>query len=229
MSSIAEEQGSEGEEVPHQEAPAEDHSPSQAGWNKSAGKAYDKKRGPQCNYVLYRGRNSGSQCPRNGFHEINNKVYCTNHYRLVENRIEKLKNPKRKQIPRQEVKPQDDYDEEEVMESYSAPKQDDEPQSWPTSDEDEEIAEPPSKKVRQLSYPEDGEAQFEKPKKEIEKREEARALKQKYKQKYQAKYQKPPRAQNVWDTYRYKNPRKALNKMFNAGGGVSGVFQLPHE
>lgn len=228
MSSIAEEHssGGEEEEAPHQEAVND--TPPQSGWNKSAGKAYDKKRGPQCNYTLYRGRNSGSQCPRNGFHEFNNKVYCTNHYRLVENRHEKLRNPKRKQVSSQQSMPREDFEEEEVMESYTPPAPvQDEPRSWPTSDEEEE-EEPPTKKVRQLSYPED-ETKVEKPMKEIERRAELKSMKERYKQKYQAKYQKPARAQTVWDTYRYKNPRKTLNHMFSAGGGVSSVFQLPHE
>lgn len=189
------------------------------GWNKSAGKNSDKKRGPQCNYILYRGKNSGDQCPRNGFHEINGKVYCTNHYRTVEHRTQKLKNPKRKAPPERQI--MEDYDSEETLDSQAV----DQPSY---SDEEGEVAEPPQKKVRQLTLQE--EEKEEKPKRAIDQVAEIQALKQKYKQKYQAKYQKPEKkAPTVWDTYKKKPARKTLNSMMKFGGGVSPLFTLPHE
>lgn len=203
---------------------------SQPSWSKMPGEG-GRKRGPQCDYQLYRGKNVGSRCPRNGLHPKEGKLYCTNHFRILTQRAEQVQmrmDRKRKQPeqPAQEERPiMEEYDEEEVMD------QNEEQPQYEEEREQPEYEEPPAKRVRQLGLQEqERNVQSQDGLKEMQRRAIGKKLRKKMKTKYREKYAKKPVAGSlVWDTFKYKNPRKTLNRAFKHGGGVSSMFHLPRE
>jgi hypothetical protein len=189
-----------------------------ASWRKTAS-VDGRKRGPQCDFILYRGNNAGGRCPRNGYHTKDGQLFCTNHYRLKTKREEKLNSggTKRKRVEFESDNEARDRDMEELLASYSP--EDEYPQ--------EESKELHTTDVRVLDEPEQ-----EKPSNdEMERRAEREIMKAKYKQKYKNKFRKTKKDKtpSVWDTFKYKGPRKTLNRAFKMGGGVSPFFQLGRE
>jgi hypothetical protein len=158
--------------------------------------------------MLYRGNNAGGQCFRNGLHSKDGKLYCTNHYKILGARMEKVVSRKR---GREELTPQ-------VQETAQPPEVEEQV-------EERGQVERPEKKVRLLeaktepASDDDG----------YDVEDALKQLKRKYKKKYRAKYAPPPKKPLVWEQFSYKNPRKVLNRVFKAGGGVGQLFTLPRE
>jgi hypothetical protein len=189
--------------------PLRGSTPKSKPWSKMPGEG-GKRRGPQCDYMLYRGNNAGGRCFRNGLHPKEGKLYCTNHFKIINSRMEKVGAPKRER--------------EEVTQQPQAEAQPQEPEQEEVEEQGQ--VERPTKRVRVL------EAKDEQPPtddNEDEEEDEYKRLKKKYKKKYQAKYAPKPKKPLIWETFTYKNPRKVLNRMLKEGGGVGPLFTLPRE
>jgi hypothetical protein len=190
----------------------------------------------RCSYLLYRGRNLGSKCPRNGYHRwTDGMMYCLNHYRILNYRLEQTGNkrtadppsdteapappPKRQRAasPPVQEDPADDEDPTEMpQEEWDPP-----PEPEPPKPEEDPRPPSPEKESSISKYSQD--------------RIYKEALKQAYKQKYKAKYAKgvkggkeTAKKSNLWD-FKKRNPRKNLNRAMKLGGGVSPLFRLPKE
>ncbi len=211
------------EEEPQQPAaasePARKQAPQQgAGWSNMPAATPEGNR-QRCDYVMYRGRQAGKPCPRNGLHPKDGKMYCTNHGRLMGRRTEKLNQPpppRKRKEPEQPSQPASDVSDREEEELDSGSVQ--EPAPVPVQQPKVlgfEKEEPQEKKHKGMNS--------------IERRRMEKYLKIQAKEKYKRKYAKKPKPTTVWDAHTYKSARNNLNGMMDRGGGTSSLFYLPKE
>lgn len=194
--------------------------PVSAEWTRSAGRA-GRGRGAQCSYPMFKGLNAGKLCPRNGFHERDGKLYCLNHAKIMHGRARKLDDRiaqpsgslKRKASAVEPARSEEKEDEAPEVEEGEIPV---------FSRQQLGLSQPPP-------APHSGGEGEQPARSGMDERREHDALKTKYKQKFKRRYQPPEKRASVWDDFRYKNPRKTINRMWNSVGGVAPMFRLPRE